>query len=74
MEEGKAKDVESIGYVIFSEYFSAILALRVLNSKPESDRIITAKICSSRPALEDGKLFCEPLIHPERVDDMVYTV
>jgi RNA recognition motif-containing protein len=54
----KSKEGESLAYVIYSEYCSAILAMKVLNSAPEKERIFSAKICHSHPISSEAKLFC----------------
>lgn len=69
-DQPKAKEAVSLSYVIYSEYCSAILAMKVLNSVPEKERIFSAKICHALPSSEE-KLFCEPLIGYEQPEDMV---
>jgi hypothetical protein len=59
--------------VIYSEYFSALLALRVLNSMDEKERIITAKLCTKK-IQHDEKLFSEPLIGSIKLKDMIIEV
>ena len=41
----KGKGGESIAYIIYSEYFSAVLAVKALNSISEKERVVTVKIC-----------------------------
>ena len=55
LEENKSKEQESIAYVIYSDYFSAVLALKVLNSTPEKERIIRAKLCVKSPSSSQDK-------------------
>ena len=43
--------------MIYSDYFAAILALKVLNSVSEKDKIIKAKICAINPNENGEKLF-----------------
>lgn len=54
----KQKEGDSLAYIIYSEYCSAILAMKVLNSVTEKERIFSAKICHSHPTSSDAKLFC----------------
>lgn len=70
----KAKEGESLVYIIYCEYCSAILAMKVLNSVAEKERIFSAKICHSYPISSEAKLFCEPLIGYEKAEDMVVEV
>jgi RNA recognition motif-containing protein len=73
-DQPRAKDPESLSYVIYSEYCSAILALKVLNSISEKERIFSAKICHSHPISSEAKLFCEPLIGSQRAEDMILEI
>jgi len=65
----KIQKEESIAYIIYSEYFSALLALRVLNSMNEKERIISAKLCLTTSNSEE-QLFSEPLINSIPVSTM----
>lgn len=73
-EQLKSKEGSSIAYVIYCEYCSAILAMKVLNSVSEKERIFTAKICHTHPISSEAKLFCEPLIGTHAIEDMIITV
>lgn len=44
-EEGKVKEPESVAYVIYLHHYSAVTALKVLQSISEKDRIVDARIC-----------------------------
>lgn len=45
-EDGrKPKESENVAYVIYSQHYSAVVALKVLQSISEKDRIIDARIC-----------------------------
>lgn len=70
-DQPKNKENQVLAYVIYNEYCSAILAMKVLNSIPEKERIFSAKICHSSPIPHEAKLICEPLIGYERPEDMV---
>ncbi len=61
-DQPKNKENQVLAYVIYNEYCSAILAMKVLNSIAEKERIFSAKICHSFPIALEAKLFCEPLI------------
>lgn len=73
-DQPRAKDAESLTYVIYSEYCSAILAMKVLNSISEKERIFSAKICHSHPISSEAKLFCEPLVGSQAAPEMVLPV
>lgn len=73
-EAAKIKDGEAIAYVIYADYCSAVLALKVLNSAPEKEKIITARICQTNLLTSEGQLFSEPLIDASMVKDMVIEV
>lgn len=73
-EQPRNKEAESLSYVIYSEYCSAILAMKVLNSISEKERIFSAKICHSHPISSEAKLFCDPLIGSISAQDMVLEI
>lgn len=57
-DQPKNKENQVLAYVIYNEYCSAILAMKVLNSIPEKERIFSAKICHSFHIALEAKLFC----------------
>lgn len=73
-DQPRNKEAESLTYVIYSEYCSAILAMKVLNSLSEKERIFSAKICHSHPISSEAKLFCEPLVGSQPAQDMVLPI
>lgn len=74
LEENKGKEQESIAYVIYSDYFSAVLALKVLNSTPEKERIIRAKLCVKSPSSAHDKPATEPTLYMYGVENMILEV
>jgi flagellin-specific chaperone FliS len=44
-ENKKEAEGSNIAYVIFSQYFSAVVALKVLQSVSDKEKIVDAKIC-----------------------------
>lgn len=73
-EQPRNREAESLTYVIYSEYCSAILAMKVLNSLSEKERIFSAKICHSHPISSEAKLFCEPLVGSQAAQEMLLPV
>lgn len=73
-DQPRNKEAESLTYVIYSEYCSAILAMKVLNSLSEKERIFSAKICHSHPISSEAKLFCEPLVGSQPAQDMILPI
>ena len=74
LEENKSKEQESIAYVIYSDYFSAVLALKVLNSTPEKERIIRAKLCVKSPSSSQDKTATEPTLYMYGIENMILEV
>jgi hypothetical protein len=68
----RLKEQESIAYIIYPEYFSAVLALKVINS--EKERIVKAQICSRVAPSSLDKPTTEPLLYSYPVEEMVLEV
>lgn len=60
--------------MIYTDYFSAVLALKVLNSTPEKERIIRAKLCCKSPASGQDKAGSEPMLFMFNQEDMIIEV
>ena len=73
MAEDSKKEQESTAYVFYSDYFSAVLALKVLNSTPEKERIIRAKLCFKIPASSQDKA-TEPQLYMYDLQNMILEI
>ena len=55
--ETKQKDNENIAYIIFSHHHSAVVALKVLQSVSERDKIVDARICCVEQGVTEEQTF-----------------
>lgn len=60
--------------MIYAEYFSAVLALKVINSTAEKEKILKVQICTKLPQSSQDKHQSEPLLYTHKVEDMIITV
>jgi hypothetical protein len=62
-ENQKTKESENVAYILFSQYYSAVIALRVLKSVPEKDRIVDAKVCYTDHSIIEQETMMPTLEH-----------
>lgn len=74
IDDSLPKDQESIAYIIYIDYFSAILALKILNSVPEKERIVKVQLCCKMSQNQQDNQNIQPMLFHHKVEDFILEI